>query len=490
MKKLTLLFILGLGTMAQAQQLPLFSQYYFNSFIYNPSHTGLKEGSSATLVARKQFTGLANSIGTYGATLQTRGEGKRSGFGLYMYNDNVNLFRTNAVTGSYAYHVPLSKGKTMSLGLALSALDHRFNNTNFVTPDEGDPIVALLGNEGGFTLDGNAGINFDLGKFSIGLANLQMLQNQEAFKNNSSGKALYTLANHWMFNMGYAYDINDNFTLEPYLLYRKAAAAPGQVDLNLFLNWLNKGYAGIAYRDGMSFSTMLGINLNQNITAGYAFDLTTSQLRNAIGNTHEVVLRFDLGRNKTPGNTNGGEVLASRQKAKYESEISDLEAQINELEKGGERTSDTVIIEKIIVKEVVKEVPVIKEVIKEVEVTKEVVKEVPVIKETPTPTYPVIDPPTPDPRPTYPTTPEITQPTPSYSSANYYVIAGSFANSAAANSYIGKLARQGHNANQWYDDSNGRYYVHLGSFSDKSEAVNLIQAKKGSGLALWVKTKK
>lgn len=477
MKKLILLFVFAIGTTAQAQQLPLFSQYYFNSFIYNPSHTGLKTGTAATLVARKQFTGLDNSIGTYAATLQTRGADKRSGFGLYMYNDNVNLFRTNAINGSYAYHIPLSKDRTMSLGLSLSALDHRFNNTNFVTPDEGDPIIALLGNEGGVSIDGSAGVNFDFGKFSIGLANLQMFQNQEAFKSNSNSKALYTLANHWMFNMGYKYDINDQLILEPYMLYRKSGGAPGQVDLNLFFNWLDKGYAGIAYRDGMSFSTMLGVNLNQNITAGYAFDITTSQLRNALGNTHEVALRFDLGRSKTPKGNTDGEILAGKDKLKYENEITELETKLSELQKSksASNTIDTVIIEKIVIKEVVKEVPVIKEVI----------KEVPVVQETPIDTKPVQTKPV-------VTKPVITDPfvTPTTTYATYYVIAGSFANSTAANSYINKLGNQGHTASQWFDSSNGRYYVHLGSYTDKTEAVNLIQAKKGSGLPLWVKTKK
>lgn len=481
MKKLLLLCVLGIGTFAQAQQLPLFSQYYFNSFIYNPSHTGLKTGTTATLVARKQFTGLDNSIGTYAATLQTRRTDKRSGFGLYMYNDNVNLFRTNAINGSYAYHVPLSKGKTMSLGLSLSALDHRFNNTNFVTPDEGDPIIAFLGNEGGVSLDGSAGINFDFGKFSMGLANLQMFQNQEAFKSNSNNKALYTLANHWMFNMGYEYTINEQFILEPYMLFRKSGGAPGQVDLNLFLNWLDKGYAGIAYRDGMSFSTMLGVNLNQNITAGYAFDITTSQLRNALGNTHEVALRFDLGRSKTPKTTLDEEVIVSKDKLKYETEISELESKLAELEKNKNitNTTDTVIIEKIVIKEVVKEVPVITEIIKEVPVVKEIVKETPVDTK-PVDTKPVVK----DPAITKP----LVAPTPTNSAATYYVIAGSFANSTAAGTYINKLRSQGHSASAWYDSSNGRHYVHLGSFTEKAKAVNMIQAKKGSGLPLWVKT--
>ena len=474
MKKLILLIaILGIFGQSNAQQLPLFSQYYFNSFIYNPSHSGLEEGTSLSLVGRKQFTGLANSIGTYAATLQTRTQGKRSGFGIYAYNDNVSLFRTNAITGSYAYHIPLAKEKVLSFGLALSALDHRYNSSNFNLISNEDPVVALLGSEGGFSFDANAGVNIDFGKFSMGLANLQMLQNQEAFSDNADVKSLYTLANHWMFNMAYTASLNENFELEPYMLYRKTQGAPGQVDLNVFLNWVDKGYAGIAYRDGMSFSTMLGAHVNQNITLGYAYDITTHKLRSALGNTHEVMLRFNLGGNSPK--SQGDDVLASKDKQKYENKISDLEKEITDLKALPKGRTDTVILEKVIVKEV----PVIKEVIKYKE---PVETEKPTTSGTPT---------TVDPKPVYVDDPHMhTDPAPTTpeTAPQFYVIAGSFASSTAANSHITRLGNKGHAGYQKYDPTSGRYYVHIGNFTTKEQAVSLIQQKKGAGLPLWVKS--
>ncbi|PCJ63911.1 MAG: hypothetical protein COA58_14870 [Bacteroidetes bacterium] len=462
MKKLLLIITaFGLCNQSSGQQLPLFSQYYFNSFIYNPSQTGLETGTSLSLVGRKQFTGLANSIGTYAATLQTRTDGKRSGFGLYLYNDNVNLFRTNSITGSYAYHIPLSKNRVLSFGLALSALDHRYNSSNFNLIHIEDPIVALLGSEGGFSVDANAGIHIDFGKFSMGLANLQLLQNQEAFSNNSETKSLYTLANHWMFNMNYTIPINENFELEPYMLYRKTRGSPGQVDLNLFLNWLNKGYAGIAYRDGLSFSSMLGVHVNKNIAMGYSYDITIHKLRNTLGNTHEIVLRFKLGNNKV-STSSSDEILASKDKKKFESRIAELEEEVIMLKNQPNSPPDTIVVEKIIIKEVIKEIPIEKTVIKTIPSTPTVVHTEPTVVST-TPT----------------TQPSIVK--------QFYVIAGSFTSSTAASEYITQLGISGHAGYQKHDNTSGRYYVHLGNFTAKSKAVDLIQLKKSSGLSLWIK---
>ncbi|MDC1395890.1 type IX secretion system membrane protein PorP/SprF, partial [Bacteroidia bacterium] len=304
------------------------------------------------------------------------------------------------------------------------------------------------------------GANIDFGKLSIGLSNLQIFKSQEAFEDNANNKSLYTLAKHWMLNASYKIDLNDNLELEPYMLYRKVSGAPGQVDINLFLNWLNKGYAGIAYRDGISFSTMLGINVNEAIGIGYAFDITTHKVRGALGNTHEVGLRFNLD-TKTSG---GSSEILAQEKKEYQSKIVDLENEVIALktENNSRYTSeqirvDTVIIEKVVVKEVIKEVPVVKDVKKGV------------------PTTPVY-------KPTKPKYEPITE-----SNFRFYVIAGSFATPEAANNYIYRLSNQGSKGYQKYDSKNGRYYVHLGEHASKTDAIDQLQKLKPRGLPLWIK---
>lgn len=443
MKKLILLITTCISLSISAQQLPLFSQYYNNPFIYNPSLSGIDAGTSVSLTARKQFTGLANNIGTYAATLQSRAGGRKAGFGLYVYNDDANLLRTNALNGSYAYHINLDKEKTLSFGLGVSVLDHRYNSNRFYLVQENDPLIAFLNSEGGVSVDANIGANLDLGDFSFGLGNLQLLQNQEAFKNNANQKIYYTLRNHWVLNAAYNIEVNDDFEIEPYLLYRKTITAPGQIDLNVFFKWLEKGYLGLAYRDGISFSTMVGVNLNPNITAGYAFDYTTHQLKTALGNTHEVMLKFNLGNSEQAKPKEH-----TKSAAETDKKLKSLESKIAELEKEVEDT-----------KEAQKKVEAKKET-----TTKEVEKEKEYVPKTETPKQPTtID-------------------------KKFYVIAGSFANSVAAQGHIKKLRAQGYRGYEKYDSTSGRTYVHLGDFTNKDYARDWITKLKGSGLPLWIKS--
>lgn len=440
MKKIIIIALaIGIFSQTKAQQIPLYSQYYFNSFIYNPSQTGLDKGTSVGLVARRQYSGLSNAIGTYGATFQSRSDESKAGFGLYLYNDNTSLFRTNSITGSYAYHIDLGDDKTLSFGLGLSAIDNRFNAANFNLISENDPVVQLLGTNNGVNVDGNIGAHLDLGKFSLGLANLQILQSRTAFSNNLDQKTYYNLARHWMMNFGYKFNVSDEFEIEPYVLYRKTKNAPGQADINVFFNWLDKGYAGLAYRDGMSFSTMVGVQVTPNVKAGYAFDITTNKLRSALGNTHEIMLKFDIG--KPPvDNTKNEELLAKNDK-----KLKSLEKEVEELKgKLQETRVDTIVIEK------------------------EVSSGTDVPKESPKTTTPP-------------------KSNPKASLSQFYVIAGSFATESAGRTYISSLKAKGLESFIKQDLTSGRYYVHMGNFTSKEGAVELISQLKPKGLSLWVK---
>ncbi|MBK9192175.1 MAG: type IX secretion system membrane protein PorP/SprF [Crocinitomicaceae bacterium] len=54
---------------AKAQQLPLFSQYYYNRFIYNPAFTGVESQSSVYLIHHSQWKDIPGSPVTYALTV-------------------------------------------------------------------------------------------------------------------------------------------------------------------------------------------------------------------------------------------------------------------------------------------------------------------------------------------------------------------------------------------------------------------------------------
>jgi len=60
MRKFVFLIVLMamMGSGLRAQQLPLYSQYYFNPILYNPASAGSSERFEMSLIYRNQWTGL------------------------------------------------------------------------------------------------------------------------------------------------------------------------------------------------------------------------------------------------------------------------------------------------------------------------------------------------------------------------------------------------------------------------------------------------
>ena len=51
---------------------------------------------------------------------------------------------------------------------------------------------------------------------------------------------------------------------------------------------------GTAYRFGDSFSILTGFQVNNNLNIGYAYDMTTSDLKRYNNGTHEFMLRYEF----------------------------------------------------------------------------------------------------------------------------------------------------------------------------------------------------
>ena len=70
--KLTVLLIVSTIANLTAQQLPLFSQYMFNTFLINPAAAGLDGYTAVNITAREQWLGLKDSPKTHILSGQTR----------------------------------------------------------------------------------------------------------------------------------------------------------------------------------------------------------------------------------------------------------------------------------------------------------------------------------------------------------------------------------------------------------------------------------
>ena len=99
---------------------------------------------------------------------------------------------------------------------------------------------------------------------------------------------------HYFLIGGRVFDLNQDVLFKPAFFVKWVPGAPIIADLSA--NFLIKETLtlGVAYRWDDSFSGLLGVDISPQFHVGYAYDLTTTDLRNYNNGTHEIFVRFEL----------------------------------------------------------------------------------------------------------------------------------------------------------------------------------------------------
>ena len=85
---LFLLFVFGLSTL-NAQQLPMYSQFFWNDFVINPAYTGVTNSPRVQLGYRNQWGGFEGAPSTYTLGGHTLLKNKKMGLGGMLFMDDA-----------------------------------------------------------------------------------------------------------------------------------------------------------------------------------------------------------------------------------------------------------------------------------------------------------------------------------------------------------------------------------------------------------------
>ncbi len=286
------------GDGLHAQQLPLFSQYMLNDYFQNPAVAGSRPYFDAVSANRLQWMGITDAPRTYALSLHGPIKGKNMGLGGYLFTDVAGPSRRIGFSGSYAYHLKLADKIKLSLSLSAGAVQFAVDATKLTLDNTGDyvfangyqsKIVPDLGTS--FYLYSlpkeNGTGNWWFGGYvpQIFPAKLKLFENPVP-----TG----TLATHFYITGGYKLFLTDELSAEPSLLIKVVSPVPAQIDLGARILYKNKVWIGGTYRTKDAIAAMVGYTHKENMTFGYSYDITTSNLKNYSNGTHELMigLRF------------------------------------------------------------------------------------------------------------------------------------------------------------------------------------------------------
>ncbi|MBE0673319.1 MAG: type IX secretion system membrane protein PorP/SprF [Bacteroidales bacterium] len=296
---------------ANAQQLPIYSQYLFNKFLINPAVAGSDGYTSINITAREQWVGYSGAPRTFSVSAQTRllkrsfaikggarrnvfrpGADGKVGIGGYIFSDRNGLVQRTGFQTSYSYHIWLRQSTQLSFGLALSGYHFKINEKEIRFEDPDEPWMTNDLRRGIFVPDVNFGVHIMNPKYTAGFAIEQLFQSFGKF--GGEGYTNFRMLRHYNVFANYSLEPGLYTELQPSVLVRMSEQVRPQADVGLTYIFKDEFWAGLTYRTGQVFIANLGVQYDR-FFFGYSFDFTTQEIQSVTYGTHEITIALKYG---------------------------------------------------------------------------------------------------------------------------------------------------------------------------------------------------
>lgn len=306
MKFLRSSFVAGLAALAgaaHAQQEVMVSQYMFNGLFLNPAYAGSHGYVSSSLLHRAQWVQVEGAPRTSMLAIDGPLLGNKMGLGFSLVHDQIGISRDLDMSGHYAYHLKVGKRSRLALGLRAGVSIYSARVSDLRYWDANDPMYQA------------DIVNAPIGKFGFGLywydatsyvgLSIPTIYAADGRITMDAPDALqHYFTQHYYFNAGKVFPLGESLDIKPSCMVKYQPAAPLEADVNCNLLYRERVWFGLGYRTGDALVGMMEYQVNAQLRIGYAYDMTTSRLRDYTHGSHEIMLGLDLGRDlvriKTP----------------------------------------------------------------------------------------------------------------------------------------------------------------------------------------------
>lgn len=296
MRKITaFLFVLCFGATASGQQNAQFTNFLFNSFALNPAQAGLKKCLDARVGYRTQWVGFENNPQTVFASAHQRIDaisnerGIIHGAGVIIEGDNTGFTGRTRFQAAYAIHLPITRKTRLSFGVALGAMQYRFDAS-------GVQIFSQNPNSATDPVFNNSNTEFVFPDIMAGV----WLYSKYWFAGFSGGHLTnptlddigldVQMQPHFNLMAGRIIESGEKMSYIPAAQLKFTGNSTPSIDVNFWADYMNKVALGVAFRSEDAVAGMLKFNFLEYFTLAYAYDITYSRVRLGSSNSHEIIL--------------------------------------------------------------------------------------------------------------------------------------------------------------------------------------------------------
>jgi len=281
-----------------AQREPQYTQYMYNIGSFNPAYVGTTETPEIIGAYRAQWISLPGAPRTIRVGTNIPFSNEKMGIGFNVVNDQLGPLSETFIDLSYSYQFNISENAKLSFGMDFggSLLNVDFNKGSFENP--GEPILDRAIINDFYPTIGAGLFLYGRDRWYLG-ASVPNFLTDVVF--NQDVAQIVEDKIQFNFIGGYVFDLSESLKFKPAFLINYIDGAP--LNTNVSANFLiNDNFtAGASYRFGNSVSGLAGFQVGGGTFIGYSYDYSTNGLGEFNSGSHELILKFYLGKGNSRG---------------------------------------------------------------------------------------------------------------------------------------------------------------------------------------------
>jgi len=283
-----------------AQQLPQFTQYMYNTISINPAYAGSRETLSLVGLHRSQWVGIDGGPTTQTFSIHSPLKNEKIGLGFSFINDKLGYENFSYIYADFSYTINVSAKTKLAFGLK-GGFTHYNLDQELLT----DPSVVndLYFNDVSNRWSPNVGVGLFLhsNKWYVGLSTPRILNTD--YNKGRNGTIDYVSLERISYYLtgGLVFDLSENTKFKPAFMIKATNGAPMSYDMTANFLLYEKLWLGAAYRVNESagaLGAIVDFQISKQLRVGYAYEHPISDIRPYSDGTHEILLMFEVFKNK------------------------------------------------------------------------------------------------------------------------------------------------------------------------------------------------
>ena len=311
-----LILLMSWGTLS-AQYLPANGQAFQFMPLFNPAFTGVENFADLKLSYRYQWSGYGSqapkflNVGfstrlkhpldlTYNAPRSSHttalqptnfpiGKTLIHGFGVNVFTESYGAIKRTGGALNYSFNYALSKRLRMAIGVGVIAESQKVNVNALVFEDPTAPLPPD-GISNYTLLSARAGLLFYSKSFYLGASYLPLWSTTIQSLSDSSQYNPYQATAQ----VGVSLPLTAEFVLKPSVMALLYQDGELHFDYSAKAFIRDRLWLGATYRDIESVVTMVGFSISDALSASYAYEVPTGEIKQFADSSHELVLSIRI----------------------------------------------------------------------------------------------------------------------------------------------------------------------------------------------------